>query len=430
MPHHPNKGNKNPGLKYFSDVDPEKVFYDLREIGHGSFGAVFYARHVQSKEAVAIKKMSYSGKNTNEKWGDIVKEVEFFIGLDHEHCVKYHGCYLKDHTAWLVMEYCVGSASDILEVHKKPLQENECAAISHGALSGLAFLHQNNRIHRDIKAGNILLSEKGIVKLADFGSASMKSPANSFVGTPYWMSPEVILAMDEGQYDGKVDIWSLGITCIELAERKPPLFNMNAMSALYHIAQNDPPQLNMDNANWSTEFSVFIAKCLSKQPGGRPCADELLKEPFITRRRPPNTILDLIDRTKNQVRELDTDNYNRITRIIMNEEVDGAESTPPSSQQSTPQSRNGAAMVENVEDRIESLSLNSRSSSISEDSNGETGQIIVQERVNDGPFILTQPTTEEVEDRFATLRPAQFVRRQMQEHKSDAYREQLQVYKR
>ncbi|MED6246801.1 Serine/threonine-protein kinase TAO3, partial [Ataeniobius toweri] len=96
---------------------------------------------------------------------------------------------------------------------------------------------------RDVKAGNILLTELGQVKLADFGSASIASPANSFVGTPYWMAPEVILAMDEGQYEGKVDIWSLGITCIELAERKPPLFNMNAMSALYHIAQNDSPTL-------------------------------------------------------------------------------------------------------------------------------------------------------------------------------------------
>lgn len=98
---------------------------------------------------------------------------------------------------------------------------------------------------RDIKAGNILLTEQGIVKLADFGSAAIKCPANSFVGTPYWMAPEVILAMDEGQYDGKVDVWSLGITCIELAERKPPYFNMNAMSALYHIAQNEAPSLQV-----------------------------------------------------------------------------------------------------------------------------------------------------------------------------------------
>lgn len=116
----------------------------------------------------------------------------------------------------LVMEYCLGSASDIIEVHKRPLKEEEIAAICEGVLRGLHYLHSLGRIHRDVKAGNILLTENGTVKLADFGSASIKCPANSFVGTPYWMAPEVILAMDEGQYDGKVDVWSLGITCIEL----------------------------------------------------------------------------------------------------------------------------------------------------------------------------------------------------------------------
>lgn len=114
------------------------------------------------------------------------------------------------------MEYCLGSAADIIEVHKAPLLEEEISAICAGCLAGLSYLHLQSRIHRDIKAGNILLTDSGCIKLADFGSASIASPANSFVGTPYWMAPEVILAMDEGQYEGKVDVWSLGITCIEL----------------------------------------------------------------------------------------------------------------------------------------------------------------------------------------------------------------------
>lgn len=132
---------------------------------------------------------------------------------------------------------------------------------------------------------------------ADFGSASLHCPANSFVGTPYWMAPEVILAMDEGQYDGKVDVWSLGITCIELgmlltyillqysinvtiglffllAERKPPYFNMNAMSALYHIAQNDSPMLS--SPTWSDVFRHFVDSCLQKNPSERPTAGRLL----------------------------------------------------------------------------------------------------------------------------------------------------------
>ncbi|XP_073421570.1 serine/threonine-protein kinase TAO1-B-like [Dendrobates tinctorius] len=305
---------------FFRD-DPEKLFTDLREIGHGSFGAVYFAHDVRTNEVVAIKKMSYSGKQLNEKWQDIVKEVKFLQRIKHPNSIKYKGCYLREHTAWLVMEYCLGSASDLLEVHKKPLQENEIAAITHGALQGLAYLHSHNLIHRDIKAGNILLTEPGQVKLADFGSASIASPANSFVGTPYWMAPEVILAMDEGQYDGKVDVWSLGITCIELAERKPPLFNMNAMSALYHIAQNESPTLQ--SSEWSDYFRNFVDSCLQKIPQDRPTSEELLKHMFVLRERPETVLIDLIQRTKDAVRELDNLQYRKMKKLLFQEAHNG-----------------------------------------------------------------------------------------------------------
>uniref|UniRef100_A0A8C6SYQ4 non-specific serine/threonine protein kinase n=1 Tax=Neogobius melanostomus TaxID=47308 RepID=A0A8C6SYQ4_9GOBI len=286
----------------FFKEDPEKLFSDLREIGHGSFGAVYFARDVRTNEVVAIKKMSYSGKQSNEKWQDIIKEVKFLQRIRHPNSIEYKGCYLREHTAWLAMEYCLGSASDLLEVHKKPLQEVEIAAITHGALQGLAYLHSHNMIHRDVKAGNILLTEPGLVKLADFGSASIASPANSFVGTPYWMAPEVILAMDEGQYDGKVDVWSLGITCIELAERKPPLFNMNAMSALYHIAQNESPTLQ--SSEWTDYFRNFIDSCLQKIPQDRPHSDDMLG-------------------TKDAVRELDNLQYRKMKKILLQEAHNG-----------------------------------------------------------------------------------------------------------
>ncbi|KAK5870776.1 hypothetical protein PBY51_003696 [Eleginops maclovinus] len=305
---------------FFKD-DPEDVFCDLHEIGHGSFGAVYFARNSYSNEVVAIKKMSYNGKQTTEKWQDIIKEVKFLGQLRHPNTIEYKGCYLKDNTAWLVMEYCLGSASDLLEVHKKPLQEMEIAAITHGALLGLAYLHSHNMIHRDVKAGNILLTELGQVKLADFGSASIASPANSFVGTPYWMAPEVILAMDEGQYEGKVDIWSLGITCIELAERKPPLFNMNAMSALYHIAQNDSPTLQSNE--WSDPFRSFVDYCLLKIPQDRPSSGELLRHDFVRRERSPRILLELIQRTKDAVRELDNLQYRKMKKILYQEKHNG-----------------------------------------------------------------------------------------------------------
>ncbi|XP_028269539.1 serine/threonine-protein kinase TAO3 [Parambassis ranga] len=323
MPSSTRKGvPKDPELAdlFFKD-DPEDVFCDLHEIGHGSFGAVYFARNSYSNEVVAIKKMSYNGKQTTEKWQDIIKEVKFLGQLRHPNTIEYKGCYLKDNTAWLVMEYCLGSASDLLEVHKKPLQEVEIAAITHGALQGLAYLHSHNMIHRDVKAGNILLTELGQVKLADFGSASIASPANSFVGTPYWMAPEVILAMDEGQYEGKVDIWSLGITCIELAERKPPLFNMNAMSALYHIAQNDSPTLQSNE--WSDTFRSFVDYCLLKIPQDRPSSGELLRHDFVRRERSPRILIDLIQRTKDAVRELDNLQYRKMKKILYQEKHNG-----------------------------------------------------------------------------------------------------------
>ncbi|XP_058062401.1 serine/threonine-protein kinase Tao [Anopheles bellator] len=307
---------KDPEIaELFNKHDPEKIFEDLREIGHGSFGAVYYAKCNLSQEIVAIKKMSYMGKQSMEKWQDILKEIRFLRQLNHPNTIEYKGCYLHENTAWLVMEYCVGSASDIIEVHKRPLKEDEISAICDGVLRGLSYLHGLGRIHRDIKAGNILLTEQGIVKLADFGSAAIKCPANSFVGTPYWMAPEVILAMDEGQYDGKVDVWSLGITCIELAERKPPYFNMNAMSALYHIAQNDAPSLQAQE--WSDMFRNFVDFCLQKSPIDRPTSTQLLKHTFMTRIRSPAVLIDLIARTKAAVRELDNLNYRKMKKILM-----------------------------------------------------------------------------------------------------------------
>jgi len=304
----------------FEREDPDKIFDDLREIGHGSFGAVYYARQNITHEVVAIKKMSYGGKQSLEKWQDILKEIRFLTRLTHPNCIKYHGCYLKEQTVWLVMEYCLGSASDIIEVHKAPLREDEISAICSGVLNGLHYLHSQLRIHRDIKAGNILLTDTGDIKLADFGSAAIASPANSFVGTPYWMAPEVILAMDEGQYDGKVDVWSLGITCIELAERKPPYFNMNAMSALYHIAQNESPSL-ADPA-WSDVFRHFVDACLQKNPLERPTSERLCQHHFVAKIPARTVLLDLIARTKNAVRDLDNLNYRKMKKILMNEMVE------------------------------------------------------------------------------------------------------------
>uniref|UniRef100_A0A673Z5Z3 non-specific serine/threonine protein kinase n=1 Tax=Salmo trutta TaxID=8032 RepID=A0A673Z5Z3_SALTR len=452
----------------FFKEDPEKLFSDLREIGHGSFGAVYFARDVRSTEVVAIKKMSYSGKQSNEKWQDIIKEVKFLQRIQHPNSIEYKGCYLREHTAWLVMEYCLGSASDVLEVHKKPLQEMEIAAITHGALQGLAYLHSHNMIHRDIKAGNILLTEPGQVKLADFGSASIASPANSFVGTPYWMAPEVILAMDEGQYDGKVDVWSLGITCVELAERKPPLFNMNAMSALYHIAQNESPTLQ--SRDWTDYFRNFVDSCLQKIPQDRPHSDHLLNHVFVQRERPDSVLMDLILRTKEAVRELDNLQYRKMKKILFQEAHNGPQAE---TQDGDEEVEHGAGRTDTVNSvgsnqSIPSMSISSQSSSVNslneatqddrseldlmegdhtvmsnssvihlkpEEEEGYHEDPEVRDRPAEPPDAPAQPPRKHYRERnrehFATIRTASLVTREMQEHEQDSeLREQMSGYKR
>ncbi|XP_071220912.1 serine/threonine-protein kinase TAO1-like isoform X1 [Salvelinus alpinus] len=458
---------KDPDVaELFFKEDPEKLFSDLREIGHGSFGAVYFARDVRTTEVVAIKKMSYSGKQSNEKWQDIIKEVKFLQRIQHPNSIEYKGCYLRENTAWLVMEYCLGSASDVLEVHKNPLQEMEIAAITHGALQGLAYLHSHNMIHRDIKAGNILLTEPGQVKLADFGSASIASPANSFVGTPYWMAPEVILAMDEGQYDGKVDVWSLGITCVELAERKPPLFNMNAMSALYHIAQNESPTLQ--SSDWTDYFRNFVDSCLQKIPQDRPKSDHLLNHAFVQRERPDSVLMDLILRTKEAVRELDNLQYRKMKKILFQEAHNGPQAE---TQDGDEEVEHGAGRTDTVNSvgsnqSIPSMSISSQSSSVNslneaaqddrseldlmegdhtvmsnssvihlklEEEEGYHGDPELQGHPTEPP--AAQPPRKHYRERnrehFATIRTASLVTREMQDHEQDSeLREQMSGYKR
>uniref|UniRef100_A0A8C7XI57 non-specific serine/threonine protein kinase n=1 Tax=Oryzias sinensis TaxID=183150 RepID=A0A8C7XI57_9TELE len=446
----------------FFKEDPEKLFSDLREIGHGSFGAVYFAWDVRTNEVVAIKKMSYSGKQSNEKWQDIIKEVKFLQRIRHPNSIEYKGCYLREHTAWVMFPFYPQTE---LQFHKKPLQEVEIAAITHGALQGLAYLHSHNMIHRDVKAGNILLTEPGQVKLADFGSASIASPANSFVGTPYWMAPEVILAMDEGQYDGKVDVWSLGITCIELAERKPPLFNMNAMSALYHIAQNESPTLQ--SSDWSDYFRNFVDSCLQKIPQDRPHSDDMLGHAFLQRERPESVLMDLIQRTKDAVRELDNLQYRKMKKILLPEAHNGPTAEAHDGEESGG-GRTGTVNSVGSNQSIPSMSISasSQSSSVNslndaaQDSRSELDLMEGDRTVMSNSSVIhlkpvggegltgekaasSQPTEPQAapaqaprkhyrnREHFATIRTASLVTREIQEHEQDSeLREQMSGYKR
>uniref|UniRef100_A0A8C7K2T3 non-specific serine/threonine protein kinase n=1 Tax=Oncorhynchus kisutch TaxID=8019 RepID=A0A8C7K2T3_ONCKI len=444
---------KDPDVaELFFKEDPEKLFSDLREIGHGSFGAVYFARDVRTTEVVAIKKMSYNGKQSNEKWQDIIKEVKFLQRIQHPNSIEYKGCYLREHTAWLVMEYCLGSASDVLEVHKNPLQEMEIAAITHGALQGLAYLHSHNMIHRDIKAGNILLTEPGQVKLADFGSASIASPANSFVGRCVWVVFDCVYVQHT--------------VCVNTSERKPPLFNMNAMSALYHIAQNESPTLQ--SSDWTDYFRNFVDSCLQKIPQDRPKSDHLLNHAFVQRERPDSVLMDLILRTKEAVRELDNLQYRKMKKILFQEAHNGPQAE---TQDGDEEVEHGAGRTDTVNSvgsnqSIPSMSISSQSSSVNslneaaqddrseldlmegdhtvmsnssvihlklEEEEGNHGDPEVQGHPTEPP--AAQPPRKHYRERnrehFATIRTASLVTREMQEHEQDSeLREQMSGYKR
>jgi len=256
-----------------------------------SYGSVWKAIHRATGTVTAIKRVGID--NDLE---DIMKEIDFMKGCRSPYIVRYFGSYFKDSELWIVMEYCgAGSVCDMMKICDNTLSEDQIAVVCKDVLNGLAYLHGLRKIHRDIKAGNILLNNKGASKLADFGVSGQLSDTmakrQTVIGTPFWMAPEVI---QEVGYDFKADIWSLGITCIEMAESKPPYSNIHPMRAIFMIPSRPPPRLTEPD-KWSKEFNDFIFKTLTKSPDQRPNATELLEHPFITRAKSRVILQTLLD---------------------------------------------------------------------------------------------------------------------------------------
>ncbi|XP_043347715.1 TRAF2 and NCK-interacting protein kinase isoform X25 [Dermochelys coriacea] len=291
--------------------DPAGIFELVELVGNGTYGQVYKGRHVKTGQLAAIKVMDVTGDEEEE----IKQEINMLKKYSHHRNIAtYYGAFIKknppgmDDQLWLVMEFCgAGSVTDLIKNTKgNTLKEEWIAYICREILRGLSHLHQHKVIHRDIKGQNVLLTENAEVKLVDFGvSAQLDRTVgrrNTFIGTPYWMAPEVI-ACDENPdatYDFKSDLWSLGITAIEMAEGAPPLCDMHPMRALFLIPRNPAPRLK--SKKWSKKFQSFIESCLVKNHSQRPTTEQLMKHPLI--RDQPNErqvriqLKDHIDRTK------------------------------------------------------------------------------------------------------------------------------------
>ncbi|KAM9792077.1 STE20-like serine/threonine-protein kinase [Neosynchiropus ocellatus] len=288
------------------DENPEEVWDIIGELGDGAFGKVFKAQNKQTGVLAAAKVID---TKTEEELEDYMVEIDILASCDHPNIVKLLDAFYYESKLWILIEFCAGGAMDAIMLElERPLTEPQIRVVCRQTLQALVYLHDNKIIHRDLKAGNILLTLDGDVKLADFGVSAKNSKTlqrrDSFIGTPYWMAPEVVMCetSKDRPYDYKADIWSLGVTLIELAQIEPPNHEMNPMRVLLKIAKAEPPTL-MQPSRWSAEFSDFLKRSLDKNVDNRWSAPQLLQHPFVATVMDNRPLREVIAEAKAEVTE-------------------------------------------------------------------------------------------------------------------------------
>jgi len=303
-------------MTLFSDIlsipsNPEDIFTLLNPIGHGAFGYVYRAIHNSSKKIYAIKIINYFKENINFLenkshinninfcYQTVQQETSLMKKVSSSNFIlKYYGSYFsrKTNSLWLIIEYCsYGSTIDLMLAMNRLYTEIEVATIIKMVLQGLIIIHDKKLIHRDIKGANILLSEDGYAKLGDFGVGTKlllkENYRTSIKGSPYWMSPQVI---QKENYNSKTDIWSLGITCIELTQGEPPFSDLNPNEVMDFIGNKKfifDDFFQRKKSNYSKDFINFVSKCLEINPEKRASAKELIKHEFIVKYAKDNIYL-------------------------------------------------------------------------------------------------------------------------------------------